>query len=361
LDYDIPATLHPGQNYVVTITMENSGNNNWKRAENVSLKLYDVADNKYMSDVWGINNVTLPYDVDIAEKVILLFKITAPATAGVYNFRWAMNKENEFFGEYNTHLINVGGKVIKETGDPIKNNSEFISFRVADKMTAGEKIKVSLTLKNTGSDPWLPYSYSEYSVSPLTDSLEPKYSDWNSLPVFLSDVIEPGQVSSIEFYLTAPSNPGIYYLQYMMKKGNVFFGEMSNRAVITVSKNSISSNDSRSFKSSFLEQDVPSSMTHNKDYSVSITMTNTGNRTWIKGVEQLVMVDTDLTLQTLNSMNVGYIQLPHNVDPGTTVTFKFKVRPRETGWKYFRMMMMKEDGSLFGEPTQSVEIIVAKN
>jgi hypothetical protein len=98
----------------------------------------------------------------------------------------------------------------------------------------------------------------------------------------------------------------------------------------------------------------------NEDNNVSVTMRNTGNKTWIKGNEQLVMIDHNLTLITLNAWGVGYIQLPDNVDPGKTVTFKFKVRPRETGWQYFQMIMMNKDGTNFGAPTEPVEIIVSK-
>ena len=72
------------------------------------------------------------------------------------------------------------------------------------------------------------------------------------------------------------------------------------------------------------------------------------------------MIDHNMTLITLNAWGVGYIQLPENVAPGRQVTFKFKIRPRETGWQYFQMIMMDENGTIFGSPTESVEIIVSK-
>jgi hypothetical protein len=88
-------------------------------------------------------------------------------------------------------------------------------------------------------------------------------------------------------------------------------------------------------------------------------MSNTGDNTWIKGNEQLVMIDSKRNQVTLNSWNVGYIQLPESVEPGGLVTINFKVKPSETGWLYFQCSMMKSDGTLFGSPSQSVEVIVS--
>lgn len=61
---------------------------------------------------------------------------------------------------------------------------------------------------------------------------------------------------------------------------------------------------------------------------------------------------------TINLWNIGYIQLPENVEPGNLVTFNFKVKPTESGWQYFQCSMMTENGTLFGSPSPSVEVIV---
>ena len=101
-------------------------------------------------------------------------------------------------------------------------------------------------------------------------------------------------------------------------------------------------------------------MIYDKTQDINITFSNTGDNTWTKGSEQLVMIDSKRNLVTLNSWNVGYIQLPESVEPGGLVTINFKVKPSETGWNYFQCSMMKSDGTLFGSPSQSVEIIVTK-
>ncbi|MBK7158994.1 MAG: hypothetical protein IPH77_10660 [Ignavibacteria bacterium] len=72
------------------------------------------------------------------------------------------------------------------------------------------------------------------------------------------------------------------------------------------------------------------------------------------------MIDAKKSISSLNMWNVGYIQLPNDVEPGSLVTFNFKVKPNETGWQYFQCRMMKDDGTLFGIPSKSVEVIVSK-
>lgn len=360
ISYDLPDKLAPGKDYTATVTVLNNGKSKWTKADNYYLGIYNEPDSNNSSGVWGISRVDLSKDVPPAGKVIFLFNIVAPKIPGMYKMQWAMAKDKNFFGEYTDNTVNVTSDSARGTADAEGNNSEIVSLRIAGTMTAGEKYKVSLTLKNTGNRTWHASEYSDYKISPYTEPSDVIYSDWNSSSYYLSNSIEPGQTSDVEFYVVAPSNPGIYGLQWIMKGGSGYFGQKTERVAINVVRNSASQNDSREFNASFIEQNVPNSMTENELSEVSITMRNTGSKTWIQGNEHLVFVDTKMSLITINLWNAGYIQLPNNVDPGGTVTFKFKVKPDETGWQYFQCSMMKEDGTLFGSPTKSVEVIVTK-
>ena len=358
ISYDIPGDLKPGEEYIVIITMLNNGKTKWKKADNYQLALFDYSGKKYSQpDIWGIINVPLPYDVNPNEKVTFLFKITAPGKTGQYYFRSIMKNDSNYFGEYSEELINV-----QESGDSFldnyKFNSQFVTLSVPGNMTAGEKYKVTVIMKNTGNNPWYSDAGNEYKLAPVTESSSALYPDWNSSSVNLSNTVDTGQTATLEFDITAPKIAGKYSIQWMLKKGDYFFGHKTNKVFVNVSKNNNQVNELRANNSAFIEQDIPNSMLVNEDHNVSVTMKNTGKTTWIKGKEQLVMVDTEKKLTTLNSWGVGYIQLPNDVEPGMTVTFKFKVRPREAGWQFFQMMMMNDEG-IFGAATQSVEIIVS--
>ncbi len=199
-------------------------------------------------------------------------------------------------------------------------------------------------------------------IAPVTESKDLTYPDWNTNLIGLSNSISPGQLSEVEFYVTAPANPGVYNLQWMMKKGDYFFGEKSRTVSVNVtgSGSTIDLKNPKTYNASFLEQKVPLSMTFNEYQYVSLTVSNTGNKTWIKDNEQLVMIDPKKSVSSLNLWNIGYKQLPHDVAPGGLVTFNFKVKPTEEGWQYFQCSMMTQDGTLFGSPSQSVEVLVSK-
>lgn len=357
---DIPENLNPGQVYTVSLTMVNNGKNKWVRGDNFFLKLYDEIDSKYPADVWGVRKVNLPNDVYPSEKVIFLFNVTAPQTPGVYAFRWAMTEDYTFFGEYTDNLVNVTGERMPPVYDNYGNNAEFVSFSIPETMSAGNKYKVRITLKNTGNTVWHSSPDNEYKLVSVTGSSDAIYPEWNSLQIYLSNSVEPGQISDIEFYLTAPVNPGVYNLQWIMKRGDYYFGQKTNMATVRVTGNSTKDSDPKSYNASFMEQNVPNSMILNEFQDISVTVSNTGTNTWIKDREQLVMIDAKKSVSSFNIWNVGYIQLPRDVEPGGLVTFNFKVKPNEKGWQYFQCSMMKDDGTLFGTPSKSVEVIVSK-
>ena len=144
--------MKPGEEFVVTINMLNSGINKWTKSDNFKLSLFDQADNMFQADVWGIKEVSLPYDVNPNEKVMFLFKITAPLQSGTYNCRWVMTKNDQFFGEYTANMVTVADNSGLFSSDAEGNNSEFMYIDIPEFMNAGEKYKVIITIKNTGKN-----------------------------------------------------------------------------------------------------------------------------------------------------------------------------------------------------------------
>lgn len=359
IDYNLPSNMTPGQLETVSITLVNNGTTTWRKSENYHLRLFDPTDNSYMLNVWNLSRVELPNDIAPSERVVISFNVKAPSTSGKYELKWAMAKGDDYFGEYTDNKINVGGDNITVSSDSKSSNSEFISAIVPANMTAGEKYKIILSLQNKGDAVWQNASTNEFMISPIVESSDITYPGWNSDPIFLSTAIDPEQTSDVEFYVTAPEKSGVYNLQWMMKRGENYFGEKSDKYTVNVTGGSGALNDNKSYNASFMEQNVPSQMAFNKMQNVSVTVSNTGSKTWVVGSEQLVFIDAKKTPVTINMWNVGYIQLPKNVAPGELVTFDFEVKPTETGWQYFQCSMMTGNGELFGTPSQSVEVIIS--
>lgn len=96
-----------GQSYAVTVTITNTGNTVWTTLDKYKLGAQNPRDNL----TWGFNRVTLPASVSVAPGASYSFNFTvkAPASPGLYNFRWQMLREGTgWFGDYTPNLsINV--------------------------------------------------------------------------------------------------------------------------------------------------------------------------------------------------------------------------------------------------------------
>lgn len=68
-------------------------------------------------------------------------------------------------------------------------------------------------------------------------------------------------------------------MQWMMKKGDAYFGQKTSTALVNVTGNGNSYSDTKSFNATCMEQNVPNSMTFNEFRDISITMSNTGSKT----------------------------------------------------------------------------------
>lgn len=92
-----------------------------------------------------------------------------------------------------------------------------------DEMTAGSTITVTVTYTNTGNKAW---SNEEFDVKELGKFEVAKVND-------LSWTIEPGEVKSINYLVTAPDNPGKHRIKFIVYYGKVKIAAKSK--VINVS------------------------------------------------------------------------------------------------------------------------------
>jgi hypothetical protein len=103
----VPATLTSGQTSSVTVTMSNSGTTTWA-AGTYSLQSQAGAS-------WGISRVNVASPVAPGSNGVFTFTITAPTTAGTYNFQWRMAQDGVgAFGDVTPNVAVVvtdGGSV----------------------------------------------------------------------------------------------------------------------------------------------------------------------------------------------------------------------------------------------------------
>ena len=96
---NLPYVLTPGQTYNdVKVVMKNTGSKTWTTDSSPhGLGSHNPQDNT----TWGLNRDAITANVSTGAEHTFTFNITAPSTAGEYNFQWRMVEDAvEWFGEY---------------------------------------------------------------------------------------------------------------------------------------------------------------------------------------------------------------------------------------------------------------------
>jgi hypothetical protein len=216
----VPSSMTAGQSYAVSVTMQNTGTTTWA-AGSYQLGSQNPQDNT----TWGLNRVSLAGSVAPGASATFTFNVTAPATAGTYNFQWRMVNGTVFFGAAST---NVAVSVTSGGGGGGTDNASFVTQSVSSSMTAGQSYAVSVTMQNTGTTTWTAGTYRLGSQNPQ-DNLT-----WGLNRVNLASSVAPGASATFTFNVTAPATAGTYNFQWRMVNGATFFGAASTNIGVNV-------------------------------------------------------------------------------------------------------------------------------
>jgi len=101
-----PSSMLPGQTFLASVTMKNSGTNTWTDANGYRLGSQNPQNNLN----WGLNRANLSSSESIAEgqSKTFTFLITSPSTPGTYNFQWRMVKDSAtplWFGDASSNVV----------------------------------------------------------------------------------------------------------------------------------------------------------------------------------------------------------------------------------------------------------------
>jgi hypothetical protein len=92
---NVPATMSPSQSYPVSVTLQNTGTSIWAPGN-----YFLGSENPEANSTWGLNRVDLAAEVLPGASVTFSFNVTAPATAGTYEFQWRMVHNSTRFGVF---------------------------------------------------------------------------------------------------------------------------------------------------------------------------------------------------------------------------------------------------------------------
>ncbi len=120
----IPTTVNTGEVFSISLTFENTGNTTW---ESTGTEPYNLGSQAPQDNfTWGTNRIAMPNEVAPGEQVTITADLTAPSTAGTYDFQWQMVQDYvEWFGEM-SDLVSI--EVIEQTTNLSKINNEMVNI-----------------------------------------------------------------------------------------------------------------------------------------------------------------------------------------------------------------------------------------
>lgn len=221
-----PPTLVQGASAQVSVTLVNTGNENWNAAGANPVKLsyhwYNAAGGTV---VWEGGRTLLATDVAAGASRTLAATVAAPPSPGSHRLHFALVKEGvAWFAQSAAFTVVISAPTTSAT------------YTVATPPTtiaAGGNSSIAVALTNTGNQTW-----NTTGANPVNLSLH--WYDaaggtvlWDGPRTPLGAAVEPGASRTITSIVTAPPVPGAYLLRFALVKEGVAWFPPSNPLPIT--------------------------------------------------------------------------------------------------------------------------------
>jgi len=137
-------------------------------------------------------------------------------------------KEEVLDGDYEAASEPVGNSQVDLlTRVDAEYAAELVESTIPSAFLTSWRPKVKLTFKNTGAKAWNQNLVLRSYKSTTNNNFQASYfndSSWNSLYAVdkVRETVEPGQTYTFEFYLDAPTEPGIYTQIYQLEWGSKY-------------------------------------------------------------------------------------------------------------------------------------------
>jgi RHS repeat-associated protein len=100
----VPSTMETNGIYEIRVAMRNNGTTTWTPALGYTLASKNPDNNM----TWGVNRVSVGYNIDPGDRYDFYFQVRAPSMPGTYSFNWGMLQENvEWIGGSTVNIVTV--------------------------------------------------------------------------------------------------------------------------------------------------------------------------------------------------------------------------------------------------------------
>jgi RHS repeat-associated protein len=331
----VPSAMTAGQTYNVSVTMLNSGTTTWTTAS-----LYRLgSENPQNNTTWGINRVAVPASIAPGQQATFSWTVTAPATAGTYNFQWQMVEDQVAW------IGPLTPNVAVAVSAPAVNGASFISQSVPSAMVAGQTYNVSVTMLNSGTTTWTTaLLYRLGSENPQNNTT------WGTSRIPLPSSIAPGQQATFSWTVTAPATPGTYNFQWQMVEDQVgWIGPLTPNVAVTVSATAVDG-------ATFVTQSVPSAMVAGQSYNASVTLQNSGSTTWTTASLYHLCSQNPQNNTTWGASCIALAT--SSIAPGQQAVFSYAVTAPATPGTYNFQWQLATNNTWISSPTPNVAVVV---
>ncbi|MFC4932721.1 NBR1-Ig-like domain-containing protein [Massilia sp. GCM10023247] len=298
----VPSTMVTNSVHEVSVTVQNYGTTVWDPYTGYTLGSLSPQDNW----IWGNSRIALRQSVAPGETVTINFQARAPSTPGSYTFQWGMLQEGvAWFG-------NASMAATVTVREPL-NNAAPTGQSATAQMETGKAYNVSVTMYNNGESTWTrAQQYTLMAQSPHNNMT------WGLNRVALPfDSVAPGESATFNFQVIAPSVPGSYAFQWgMQREGYGSFGPGTTPITINVVAPPPLVNNAE-----VVGIAVPARMQTGQRYNISVTMKNSGTKSWAAGTLHRLGAASGYD----NMWGLGRVELATPVAPGQQYTFSFQV------------------------------------
>jgi len=244
---------------------------------------------------------------------------------------------------------NAGVDGATEALIPAGSNAAFVSSTIPTAMFPGERLDVSVTMTNTGTNgaanTWTTTSptFAFFRTGATTFGLN--YDN-------LESITTTGNNTTFNFILTAPTTPGAYTFQGQMG----IVGDLTRfGAVVSIAGINVSSATPRRWGCGFVSSSMPGTLSPGESRVITVAVQNTGTATWSPPSSFfLYSQDTPLGLWA----NTNRLQAA-TIAPGATATFLVPITaPSAAGSYNFRRQMFLSGTVGFFDTANCVNIPV---
>jgi len=322
-----PVTIEAGTTKEVTITFKNTGTKTWNGDSSRYISAYTMEPRDRISPFLGKKQTAkIPGIVKPGETGILTLLLTAPKEVGEYVERFYLASENNTWiegGYFFLKITVIPKKVVvkeevkkeetapQEEGESVSENIPDIrAFRIAQskktvRVAGGDKIKMVVLYKNTGTKPWKEHRLLSGMPTTLAATKTLTFADkkWKNHTLVLSSNknVPVGGKTKKTFYFRAPEKKGEYVASfYLDNEGEQIDG---SEAVVSVhvTENAPLNYEAPKFSTKHTIKKKEEKVRLAKEPRIRVGLTTAGNEVHFTALDDIYLVyDKDVFVGEMN-------------------------------------------------------------